>query len=303
MPHFDAAAKSPNRSIQAVKVEESILPAVNQVLTTNINRSAKPLNVEGYPSIILVDKKGNAVTDLEPVRNTETMIKVMDNAGPLADQAGINKGINSEVGKNLKNSLKNIESITNTMNKPNNIKNSSLNTNKKLLSNIGVEESGLVSGQLPPKNIDVGEDELKGSIASVRNNKNKNISKELIKKTVAPSPLNKKEEVNVEAPSADIKKLSEEAEEITSLVAPLTPPNSNNDMEESISNSLTAEQKVSGGGRRGGSLYSSLARTTYTLAPAAILLATAASVMKTRKNKTSKRSKKSQRKSKRRLRH
>ena len=60
MPHFDAAAKSPNRSIQAVKVQDTMLPAVNQVLTSNINRAAKPLNVEGYPSIIVVDKNSSA---------------------------------------------------------------------------------------------------------------------------------------------------------------------------------------------------------------------------------------------------
>ena len=65
---------------------------------------------------------------------------------------------------------------------------------------------------------------------------------------------------------------------------------------ESISNSLTPEQKISGGGRaNGGSLYSAMARTTYTLAPAAALLATAAMVMKGKKRsnrKSHKRSKK-----------
>jgi hypothetical protein len=71
-------------------------------------------------------------------------------------------------------------------------------------------------------------------------------------------------------------------------------------MENSISNSLTAEQKVSGGGRggsHGGSLYASLARTTYTLAPAAALLATAAMVMKGKKRHTLKRSKKAHKRS------
>ena len=62
---------------------------------------------------------------------------------------------------------------------------------------------------------------------------------------------------------------------------------------ESISNKLTAEQKVSGGGynrKDGGSLYSAMARTTYLLAPAAGLLATAAMVMKGKKrSKLSKR--------------
>jgi thiol-disulfide isomerase/thioredoxin len=335
MPHFDAAAKSPNRSIQAVKVEETMLPAVNQVLTTNINRQAKPLNVEGYPSIIVVDKKGNKVTDIEPVRNTASMTNLMENAGPLAKEAGLNTPSEDpqEVATSIKNSLKQNGSIKKNVNKP-----------KNILANIGIEEEGLVSGKpqtmnanyvnanVPkninsPKNIDLGEDELKGSIASV-NTPNKNIKLNSIpvnklanaginskknsieppEEAIAPSPLNTfnapKNEV---APlPTNMKKLSQEAEEVTSLAAPLTPPNAVEDMEtsenvESISNSLTPEQKVSGGGRaNGGSLYSAMARTTYTLAPAAALLATAAMVMKGKHRKTRKHSKKSRRSHRRR---
>ena len=64
-------------------------------------------------------------------------------------------------------------------------------------------------------------------------------------------------------------------------------------MEESISNTLTPEQKLSGGysaSTRGGSLLSAMARTTYTLAPAAALLATAALVMKRKNHKQTKKS-------------
>jgi hypothetical protein len=189
-----------------------------------------------------------------------------------------------------------------------------MNNNKKLMANLGMEEEGLVSGS--PKNIDLGEGELKGSMAA-KSVKNKNIKlnsiptnelgqagqnntkpkKEVPAAAIAPSPLNtfnlEDEPTNVTAPSRDLKKLSQEAEEITSLEAPLSPPTGNADVEsESISNSLTAEQKVSGGGRKGGSMMSAMARTTYTLAPAAALLATAAMVMKGRKHKTHKRAKK-----------
>ena len=310
MPHFDAAAKSPNRSIQAVKVQDTMLPAVNQVLTSNINKSAKPLNIEGYPSIIVVDKQGNKVTDIEPVRDTKSMTNLMNNAGPLAEQAGLNKPNknNSVIANSIKNSIK-----TNT--------NMNLTNNKNILSNIGVENEGLVSGKQnymninSPKNIDVGEDELKGSIVS-ENIKNKNSIKlnsiptnklantgqnfkknsiETPEEAIAPSPLNTFNAPKNEASAlpSDMKKLSQEAEEITSLASPITPPNNIEDT-ESISNSLTAEQKISGGGRggRGGSLYSAMARTTYTLAPAAALLATAAMVMKGKNNKSRKHSKK-----------
>lgn len=238
MPHFDAAAKSPNRSVQAVKVEETMLPAVNKILTNNVNKSAAPLNVEGYPSIIVVDKNGNKVTDVEAVKSTEVMKNVMENAGPLAKNSGMLTGPSKNAGPLI-------------------TKNSIPNTTTKL-SNIGMT-----------KNIDVGEDELKGSIASVDS-----------KTKVKPLP-------------SSLKKISEEADEVTSLVTPLTPPNSRSDTESILTKKISG---VSGGGRgvsgggRGGSLYASLLRTTYTLAPTAALLASAALVMK--KTKRAKKQKK-----------
>jgi hypothetical protein len=285
---------------------------------------------------------------MEPIRDTKTMTKVMENAGPLAVAAGVNKlANNAAVAESLKNSLKNINSTpslnnNNAANVANLLKNTpsfnNLNKNKnknnnntkaKLLANIGVTEEGLVSGSenASMKNIDIGEDELKGSIASEnepknniklnssknanKSNNNKNKNKLNLKEATAPSPLNsfpvEDEPTNVKAPSVNLKK---EAEEIISLQAPLTstnittanipikpvtPPsiNSNSDMVHE----LEPAEKLSGGSysrnRRGGSLMSAMARTTYTLAPAAALLATAAFVMKGKHKKTRKHSKKS----------
>jgi len=312
MPHFDAATKSPNRSIQAIKVQDNMLEDVNQVLTRSINKQAKPLNVEGYPSIIVVDKKGNKVTDIEPVRNTKSMTSLMDNAGPLAIEAGLNS-VNQDktsIANSIKNSLKNVKPLSNNV-----------NTNNGLMTNLGIEQDGLVSGS--PKNIDLGEDELKGSLGN-KNIKNKNIKlnsinsnelentninnvkpkKVISMENIAPSPINSfnSEKLSMSnPPSADLKKLSQEAEEVTLLEAPLSPPSINEDIEtESISNSLTAEQKVSGGGKKGGSMMAAMTRTSYTLAPVAALLATATLVMRGKHGKTHKRSKKNRRSNKRR---
>jgi len=197
------------------------------------------------------------------------------------------------------------------------------NNKRNLLANIGVENEGLVSGANSIRNSDVGEDELLGSIAS-KNANNKSIKlnsipanklanagvnetksvKESLKNATAPSPLNTFADENSKK-SALSGNMNKEAEAVTSLASPLLPPSVASDMEdtESISNSLTAEQKVSGGGySKGGSLYSAMAQTTYTLAPAAALLATAALVMKGKKrgNKTRKHSKKSRKTHKRR---
>jgi len=313
MPHFDAASKSPMRTAQSIKVEDKMLPAVNEMLTGQINKSAKPFNIEGFPSIIAVDKQGNVITDVEPVRNTATMTKVMAEAGPIAEEAGINKTevnmieANSVVKNNIKNVIK--------------APNASIRRNGPALANLGLEESGLVNG---PKNIDVGEEELKGSIASLNAPGAKNIKlnsiaanklnsaglnnskqgKLNIGEATAPSGLNSFPNKNVKsnAPPASMKEAEKEAEMITSMASPLLPSNINADLEtEPISNKLTPEQKLSGGGKaNGGSLYSAMARTTFALAPAAALLATAAMVMKKKSSRKTRKQLKRSRKTHRR---
>ncbi len=298
MPHFDAASKSPNRSIQSIKVEEKMLPSVNSSISKSINKSAKPLNVEGYPSIIVVDKQGNQVSNIQPVRDTETMTKVMENAGPLAESAGLANGAKLNNSATLNTSLNNIAKNTT-------VKESTINApkNNKFLANIGVDSEA----SLPPaptevtnnmnnkKNIiklnSIPVNEM-GNVGQANNVGMGNNKKENIKNSIAPSPINAFPEEEPESkPVATNKALMKEAEEATSLVAPITPPDITGDMEqESISNTLTPEQKLSGGAK-GGSLFSAMARTTYTLAPAAALLATAAVVMKGKK--THKRSRKS----------
>jgi hypothetical protein len=314
MPHFDKAAESKNRSIQSVKVEEQMLPAVNEALKKSVNKNGKPLNVEGYPSIIVVDKKANEIANVEPVRDTVTMTKVMDEAGPLVEKAGINNmgeappaaSVKNMVNAGINSIAKNkvpAESVANAANmstnlnvRANNIKKApslgmnnakkapSLNMNKNnanntkaLLANIGVENAGLAAGlNASPRNFDMGEDELKGSMVAPPAN---------AKTAVKNASMAEKPKTASVMPSSP-KLMEEEAETITSLAAPLTPPSTSVDIDDT----LPTEEKLSGGGGRGGSLYSAMARTTYTLAPAAILLATAATVMKGKQRKTRKRS-------------
>jgi thiol-disulfide isomerase/thioredoxin len=90
MPHWDNAAKSPNRSVQVVKVNDSMLPQVNSMVNRSINQQAKPFSVDAYPTIIMVDNKGNKVSDVEAVKDTAVLSNAMANVGPLAEQAGPN---------------------------------------------------------------------------------------------------------------------------------------------------------------------------------------------------------------------
>jgi len=275
MPHFDEAAKSPNRSVQAVKVEETMLPAVNAVLTKNINKSAKPLSVEGYPSLLVVDKNGNEVTAIEAVKNTEVMTNVMNNAGPLAEEAGIN------VGENIANlTMPSTQPVIN------------LRSNTVSIGEPSIEAPLFIKSVKAPsvKAPTVKEPSV---IKSVK-------APTVIKPVAIPSatvmPSNTNSITKAKPSAKPSREAENEAERIVSLSSPITtsPSNPLNDSEESISNSLTPEQKVSGGGY-GGSLYSSLLRTTYTLAPAAALLATASLVLK--RSKRSKRTKRLNKKS------
>jgi len=279
MPHFDAAAKSPNRSVQAVKVEETMLPAVNAVLTKNINRAAKPLSVEGYPSLIVVDKKGNAVTAIEAVKNTEVMTNVMNNAGPLAEEAGINVGEN--IANLANSSLPATQPVIN------------LRSNNVIVGE-PIESPSVIRSVKAPS---VKAPSVKAPSVKAPSVKAPSVkAPSVIKPDAIPSStimatnsLSIAKAASVKPPST---KVEDEARNIVSLSVPLIEPSSASSDVERISKSLTPGQKLSGGGY-GGSLYSSLLRTTYTLAPAAALLATASVVLK--KSKRSKRSKRTKR--------
>jgi len=272
MPHFDTAAKSPKNTVSAVKINETMLNSVNNYVKSNVNKSAEPISVQGYPSIILVNKKAEKVTDIEPVRNTNTMKKVMEQSGNLAVEAGLNQTNHLETNKVNRNLSPN-NVVKNVV--ENEIKNVSqdLKTNN-LQKNIN---SILQSNSLNSLSIN----ELSNS------GKNSSNNKRSLKNSIAPSHeslsfnnTNKSIQLN--------KKNTEEAELIESLdapISPISPPNTSEDL-EIISNKLTPAQKVGGG--RGGSLLEALTRTTYTIAPAAALVATASYVMKNNHHRTHK---------------
>lgn len=96
MPHWDKAAASPHRSVQAVKVNEKMLPQVNAMVNQKVNQAVAPINVSAYPTIIMVDNQGNQVTEVEPVKDTAALTKAMNQVGPLAEEAGLGAAKNGE---------------------------------------------------------------------------------------------------------------------------------------------------------------------------------------------------------------
>ena len=82
MPHFDAAAMNPHRSVQVAKVNEKMVDHMNSAIK-KMNSSAEPVSVEGYPSVLAVDTNGNVITKLNAIKDTDVMTRVMNETGNL----------------------------------------------------------------------------------------------------------------------------------------------------------------------------------------------------------------------------
>lgn len=228
MPHFDKAANNSNRSIQAVKVNETMMPAVNEAIKGK-NHNAKSINVNGYPSVMLVGKDGNEISQIEPVKDTSVMTKVMNQSAALANEAGLTNDNNAPE-----------ESEMNVSIRPNNIRNT------------------------PPK------------VASL----NASATPDFI----ANEDMGEKEGVSL-APNNSVKK------SLNDTLSLAQPPAMNDDHEMENNTSV----------KKGGSLYTAMSQSAYTLAAPAALLATAALMMRrnTRRKRSSKHGKRSSKRSKR----
>jgi len=262
MPHWDKAVQSPNRSIQAVKVNETMMDQVNSTVNQSINRSAKPLQVDGYPSIIIVDKNGNKVTDIQPVKDAKVLSQVMNQSGNLAMESG------------LSNSDK-PQSLNILMNKPTPITSSNIN------SSDSIEEI------LENTSQNIKE-------ASVNKNKNVTIPVNAIAPSVAKPIIPQGIPKGLSVPLS-YKPEMQEGER--SFRYSQTPPNVLEDIDKrSIRDiRLLRPNEL----RRGGGLYDAMSQASYTLAPAAILLATAATVMKKQSRQSKQRPRKTHKRGRR----
>lgn len=101
MPHFDAAARSKQRSIQAVKLNETMMDAANEILKEKIGPSVTPITVKGYPTLKMISPTAEEITELDTVNDTKVMTDVVNNAGNLARNAGIStKVISGKISAN-----------------------------------------------------------------------------------------------------------------------------------------------------------------------------------------------------------
>ena len=90
MPHWDAAANSPNRTVPSIKLNEKNTEEFNSALNS-LNKKQSSVHVSAYPTVLVLDNRGNKITDVQGKKDTESLTQLMNRSGPLAEQAGLSQ--------------------------------------------------------------------------------------------------------------------------------------------------------------------------------------------------------------------
>ena len=287
MPHFDAAAKSKKRTSQVIKVPDYMIPALNAYIKQNINSNAAPYQPNGFPTMYTASIDANPLTTQTPTPDTKKLEKLMIESGIAAKEAQLNMPSFNRASMSKEEVAESIAS-TQLMNESSNsisrMKTKSVPKPDFVIPAVGKAPPVIrVNTSLPnlPTTITIPKKSVK---------KNEPIN-EPINEPVFNEPVFEEEEINMPVTSPKAAPLTEEIKEITSMEQQLTLPdlpeyNPKTDM----IHKLSLNQKLSGG-----SLYGAMAKTAYTLAPAAVLMATAAMTFKHRKRHSNHKSKRKSR--------
>lgn len=288
MPHFKAASKLPQRNAQVISIRDDMLPRYNKAINS-FNRSAPELNVEGYPSVLLVGPDGTKLSEIASTK--EALHSAMVNAGPVAVEAGLAEpmSIVSTTQRQLPSPrTESPEEIVNNVVKNEIVSPSrnSVNGNRNSVKNVTMEEIGMEPTGLATQpsfehldNDEIINGEKIGVAPSVSTN------------TSMYDPSTKRKTLSgMNIPESAIKKSSSTitAKEIedSSLHQPLTSVNNETTSSLVVPNDTSDIIPIRTKGIKGGSLYGIMSQSAYRLAPAAVLLATAAAIMKkTRRHK------------------
>lgn len=90
MPHWDAASNSPGRTVPSIKLNEKDTESFNEALQS-LNKKKSSVHVSAYPTVLVLDNKGNKITTLEGKKDTASLSQLMSRSGPLAEQAGLSQ--------------------------------------------------------------------------------------------------------------------------------------------------------------------------------------------------------------------
>jgi thiol-disulfide isomerase/thioredoxin len=277
MPHFKTASQLPQRNVEVMSIRDDMLPQYNKAINS-LNRSAPELNVEGYPSVVLVGTDGTKLSEIASTK--EALESAMVNVAPVAVEAGLAEPASIVSTTNRHAPSPRTESPQDIVN--NVVKNEIISVsrnsvhdnsaNRNSVRNISMKEPTGLATQPSFEHVYHIDDSGVAPSVSTKYTTIHDPSMKLISNYNIPaSAIKKSSNTNTE----------KEEDEIISRREPLS----------SVSNKTTSSLVVPShtsdtipiptkGGSRGGSLYEIMSQSAYRLAPAAVLLATAAAVMK-----------------------
>jgi thiol-disulfide isomerase/thioredoxin len=257
-PKYDNVMANSRHTIQNVAIDETYADAFNKALTSSIP-SAKPLEVKGFPSLLLLDKNG---TVKSAVPNDIPIIKsTTENLG----NAKLNTNENTKAPSKLPMASNQTNSTT-----PN-----SVEQDEDQDEDIPISQNAIPS---PRPVIKVKTEEYQAK------SMNKNVKSPSPVNILSPTPISKTVASNslVASPPLPEQPLGSEGSSI---------PDADVTVESRNSPAQTATKE----GQQGGSLYGSIASAAYKLAPPAVLMAAAAAMMKRNKNNKTKKNRRSKR--------
>lgn len=278
MPHFDAAAKSKKRTSQVIKVPDYMIPALNAYIKKNINSNAVPYKPDGFPTMYTASIDANPLTTQTPTPDTKKLEMLMIESGIAAKEAQLNMPSFNRASmskEEVAEAIASTQLIDPSSNSISRMKTKSAPKPDFVIPAVG--------NAAPVIRVNTSLPALSATISRSAK-KNESINKP-INEPVFNKPVVEEEEINMPVTSPKAAPLTEEIKEITSMEQQLTPPvlpayNPEKDMIRK----LPLNERLNGG-----SLYGAMAKTAYTLAPAAVLMATAAMTFKHRTNHKSKR--------------
>jgi len=286
MPHFDAAAKSKRRTSQVIKVPDYMIPALNAYIKKNINSSAAPYKPTGFPTMYTASIDANPLTTQTPEPDTKKLEKLMIESGIAAKEAQLKMPSFNRASMSKEEVAEAVASTQLINPSSNSISRKSGSKPDFVVPAVGKAAPVIrVNTSLPALPATI-------TVSSKKNEPiNEPINEPVFNEPVFNEPVFDEEEVNIAVTSPKAAPLTKEIEEVTSMEQQLTPPvlpayNPKKDMIRE----LPLNQRLNGG-----SLYGAMAKTAYTLAPAAVLMATAAMTFKHRKHSSNHKSKRKSR--------
>ena len=254
-PKYDNIMANSLHTIQNVAIDETYADQFNKVLTESIP-SAKPIEVKGFPSLVLVKPNGQVVSAVP--NDTQTIKSTTENLG------------NANLNENPKS--------------PTKLRSSMASNQLNETTPDPVEQD---------EDITMSRNAANNSSRPVIKVNTKNVNTAEYQPTSVNKSVNNASPVNILSTTPISKTVSRSNSLVASPPSPEEPliP----DADVIVGSRSTPAQTASKEGQAGGSLYTSIASAAYKLAPPAVLMAAAAAMMKRNKNNKNNKTKKNRR--------